>query len=107
MKLLIAIVNKDDANAVNTGLNKSGFSATKIASTGGFLLNGNTTFLIGVSDEQVDNVIDVIKHFSKEREVQIPVEQIYHPAAISALPAKVTVGGATIFVIDVEKYIHI
>lgn len=107
MKLLIAIVNKDDANAVNTGLNKSGFSATKIASTGGFLLNGNTTFLIGVTDEQVDNVIDVIKHFSKEREVQIPVEQIYHPAAISALPAKVTVGGATIFVIDVEKYIHI
>ena len=107
MKLLIAIVNNDDANAVNTALNKSGYSATKIASTGGFLLNGNTTFLIGVEDEKVDGVLDVIKHFSKQREVKIPVEQIYHPAAVSALPAKVTVGGATVFVIDVEKYIHI
>jgi len=107
MKLLISIVNNDDASAVNSALNKSGYSATKIASTGGFLLNGNTTFLVGVDDEEVDKVIEVIKHFSKQRDVQIPVEQIYHPAAVTAMPAKVTVGGATIFVIDVEKYIHI
>ncbi len=107
MKLLIAIVNNDDANFVNTGLSKSGFSATKIASTGGFLLNGNTTFLIGVQDEEVDNVVEVIKHFSKQREVQIPVDRVYHPSAVPAMSSKVTVGGATIFVLDVEKYLHI
>ena len=107
MKLLFAIVNKDDANYVNTGLNKSGFMATKIPSTGGFLMNGNTTFMIGVKDEDVDAVIEIISHFSKKRIVSLPADPVYNPAVMDGYPLKITVGGATIFVLNVERFEHI
>ncbi len=107
MKILLAIVNNDDANYVNTGLNKSGFMATKIATTGSFLMSGNTTFLIGVQDEDVDKVFEIISHFSKKRTVPVPADPIYNPASISSVPAKVTVGGATVFVLNVERFEHI
>ncbi len=107
MKLLLAIVNKDDANYVNTGLNKSGYMVTKIASTGGFLKNGNTTFMIGVQDEEVDNVLEIISHFSKKRTVQMPTDTFYDPTNVLAMPQKVTVGGATVFILNVERFEHI
>lgn len=107
MKLLLAIVNNDDATYVNTGLGKAGFMVTKIASTGGFLMNGNTTFLTGVADEEVDKVLEIIGHFSKKRTVSIPADPLYNPAAVSMIPAKVTVGGATVFIIDVERFVHL
>ena len=56
MKLVYAIVNSDDTYAVNKGLLKAGIRATKLSSTGGFLMSGNTTFLICCPDEQVDLV---------------------------------------------------
>ncbi|MEG2015549.1 MAG: cyclic-di-AMP receptor, partial [Oscillospiraceae bacterium] len=54
MKLLIAIVNKDDTNKVSDGLMDAGFIITKLATTGGFLRSGNTTMIMGVSDEKLD-----------------------------------------------------
>ena len=107
MKLLLAIVNNDDANYVNTGLSKSGFMVTKIASTGGFLMSGNTTFLTGVQDDEVDKVLEIISHFSKKRTVPIPADPVYNPASISTIPAKVTVGGATVFVLNIERFEHV
>lgn len=107
MKMLIAIVNNDDAYVVNSNLSKAGFSATKIASTGGFLMNGNSTFLIGVNDEDVERAIELIGKFSKKRIQPAPVDLSYNTAAVSAFPAEVTVGGATIFVLDVERCSHV
>ena len=46
MKLIFAVVNGDDSQAVSKALTKNGFFATKLASTGGFLSAGNTTFMI-------------------------------------------------------------
>ena len=66
MKLVYAIVNSDDTYAVNKGLLKAGIRATKLSSTGGFLMSGNTTFLICCPDEQVDLVIEVCKKYSKK-----------------------------------------
>ena len=66
MKLIIAIVNNDDAHFVNTGLTAEGFQITKISSTGGFLLNGNSTFFLGVEDARVDRALEIIKAHSKE-----------------------------------------
>ena len=43
MKLIIAIINHDDAKAVTQALTKNGFSSTKLATTGGFLMSGNAT----------------------------------------------------------------
>ena len=104
MKLMLAIVNNDDAHSVNSVLSKEGFSATKIASTGGFLMNGNSTFLLGVKDEDVDRAIELIGQYSKKRVQPAPVDMSYNTAAIGAFPVEVTVGGATIFVMNVERY---
>ena len=57
MKLVLAIVSSDDSSAVSAALTKERFSVTKLATTGGFLMSGNTTFLIGVDDDDVDRVI--------------------------------------------------
>jgi len=104
MKLMLAIVNNDDAHSVNSVLSKEGFSATKIASTGGFLMNGNSTFLLGVKDEDVDRAIELIGQYSKKRVQPAPVDMSYNSTAIGSFPVEVTVGGATIFVMNVERY---
>ena len=57
MKLIIAIVNNDDSNAVQTALTEGGYFITKMATSGGFLRKGNTTFLIGTNDEKVDGAL--------------------------------------------------
>ena len=61
MKLIFAIVNNDDAPSVSSALTKSGYSVTKLATTGGFLKVGNTTFLIGVDEQKVDAVLEIIR----------------------------------------------
>lgn len=65
MKLIFAIVHNDDAPIVTSELNKAGFHSTKIASTGGFLSSGNTTFITGVDDDKVQSVVDLISAHSK------------------------------------------
>lgn len=104
MKLVIAIVNYDDSGAVTKSLTKKGFSSTKLSTTGGFLLDGNVTILVGVDDMKVQTVIDTIKEFSHSRKQIIPTTTEltfgYYPTA----PVEVTVGGATIFVVDVERF---
>lgn len=61
MKLVLAIVSKDDSSMVSSALTQEGFPVTKLATTGGFLMAGNTTFISGVEDGQVDQVIDIIR----------------------------------------------
>ena len=72
MKLIIAIVNNDDAHAVNSSLSRAGFYVTKLASTGGYLMTGNSTFLMGVEDGDIDRAVEVIKNNSKKRVQNIP-----------------------------------
>ena len=105
MKLVIAIVSTDDANAVSRGLTKAGFSSTKLSTTGGFLMSGNATILVGVEEEKVQAVIDVIHEHSVSRKQLVtnhsPEMDLNY---FAATPVEVTVGGATIFVVDVERF---
>ena len=103
MKLVLAIVNKDDSSAVSTALTKEGFSVTKLATTGGFLMAGNTTFLVGVDDERVDQVLATIEKHSKKRTQMIPSTS-YGTSAYASFPVEVTVGGETVFVMNIERY---
>lgn len=106
MKMIFAIVHDEDGHKVMDNLNEKGYSVTKLCSTGGFLKAGNTTLLVGVEKEKVDDVINVIKKYSKSR------KQIYNSsitpngmgAAFMPYPVEVTVGGATIFVLDVQRF---
>ena len=105
MKLVYAIVNNDDSHSVARALTQSGFQATKLASTGGFLMSGNTTFLVCVDDDKLEEVIDVIKEQSHRRRQLVPVEVSYGvDTGYNSFPVEVNVGGATIFVTDVERF---
>lgn len=105
MKLIYAIVNNDDSHDVSTALTKAGFSATKLASTGGFLMAGNTTFLICAESERVDDIIGIITERSRRRKQFMPAANIAGAEMHGAtFPVEVAVGGATIFVTDVERF---
>lgn len=107
MKLVIAVVSSDDANKVQKGLIKNKFFATRLQTQGSFLKAGNATFLIGVNDEKVDHVLEVIEEFSKKRITEVPNTIVNEFGAFSTLPTKVEVGGATIFVISVDQFLKI
>lgn len=104
MKLVVAIVNRDDAGAVTQNLTKNGFYSTKLASSGGFLLAGNVTILIGVAEEKVQAVIDIIHEYSHSRKQLIPATTEVGMNYMTTMPVEVTVGGATVFVVDVERF---
>ncbi len=108
MKLIIAIINKDDSNKVASTLNKSGYYVTKLASTGGFLSKGNTTLLVGTDEEKVDDVIELIRSKAKHRNEKVPtVNTLSLPEVTMTTMVDVLVGGATIFVIDVDQFYKI
>lgn len=105
MKLVMAIVNDEDGNSVLSELNKNKFSVTKLATTGGFLKSGNVTFIIGTEDEKVQEIIDIISAKSKRRkQITASPVPIGASASFSPYPIEVEVGGATIFVLDVDRF---
>jgi uncharacterized protein YaaQ len=91
MKLIIAVVQNEDADAVVDALLENDFRATRLASTGGFLRRGNTTIMIGVQDDQVDHVLDLIRQEARSR-------------SQSESSGEVQTAAATVFVLDLEEY---
>src|SRR5690606_21136355 len=65
VKLIIAVVQDRDSNRLSRALVRENLRVTKLASTGGFLREGNTTFLIGVDDDQVEKVLRIIRENSR------------------------------------------
>lgn len=108
MKLVIAIVQDKDSNRLSNALIKEGFRATKLASTGGFLRAGNTTFMIGIEDERISDVMQVIKTNCKIREQMVtPVSPMGGTTdSYIPFPVEVQVGGAAVFVLPVERFEH-
>ena len=108
MKLVIAAVQDKDSNRLSTALINAGFRATKLASTGGFLKAGNTTFMIGIEDERVHEVLQVIKSNCKIREQLVTPVSPMGGATDSYIPfpVEVQVGGAAVFVLPVERFEH-
>ncbi|MFD2611572.1 cyclic-di-AMP receptor [Paenibacillus gansuensis] len=108
MKLVVAVVQDKDSNRLSNALVKEGFRATKLASTGGFLRAGNTTFMIGTEDERVTEVLQVIKANCKIREqVVTPVSPMGGTTdSYIPFPVEVQVGGAAVFVMPVERFEH-
>ena len=104
MKLIFAIVSNDASSKVSKELTKNRFSVTKLATTGGFLMAGNTTFIIGTEDERVDEAIEIIGKHSKKRTQMVPSSASYGVGMYTSFPVEVQVGGATIFVMNVERF---
>lgn len=104
MKLVIAIVNNDDSHTVQTEITKAGFQVTKLSTSGGFLRAGNVTFLCGVEDEKVGDLVEIISKYSRQRKQAVQPSTTFLSEAFLTMPVEVTVGGATVFVLDVEQF---
>ena len=107
MKLIVAIINNDDCPNVLSKLSKKGFGATKLSTSGGFLRAGNSTLLIGVDDEKVDDVIEIINEFSRKRTQMVTPSPSFMTEGFISRAVEVTVGGATVFVMDVDKFLKL
>jgi uncharacterized protein YaaQ len=107
MKLILAIVSNDDAPAVSTALTKNNFYITRLATTVGFLRAGNTTIIVGTEDEKVDRVIELIGSEAKRRTEIVPSTASYDIGRYASFPVEVQIGGATIFVLDVDQFVKL
>jgi len=108
MKLIFAVIRDKDTNMAVDGLAQAHIGVTKLASTGGFLRDGNTTLMIGVEDDKVEVVMDVLRMNCAKRtetEIVMPHGTGGIPAwGVGCTPLKVEVGGATVFVLDVCQF---
>jgi uncharacterized protein YaaQ len=108
--LIITIVQDEDSTDIIEALAKENYRVTKLETTGGFLKSGNTTLMVGIEEEKVQAVIDVIKQICKKRK-----ETLVTPTTLGGseagymqqYPVQINVGGATIFVIDVDQFVKI
>ena len=105
MKILITIVQDEDSGKLVDELMKNQFGVTKLASTGGFLKSGNTTLIVGVKKEKVDDAIEIIRKTCKSRKrvATSPAPSNWSAGVYTPYTVEVEVGGATIFVVDVEN----
>lgn len=109
MKLIIAIVQDEDASRLVSALMNDGYGVTKLATTGGFLRAGNTTLLVGVDDEKFDGAMAVIEKICKSRKqiATAPTSMTGVNGVYSPYPIEVMVGGATVFVLTVDQFIKL
>ncbi len=106
MKLVVCIVHNRDKNRVTDELVKAGFKFTVIGSTGGFLREGNTTFLIGVQEDEIESLMGVVQQNCQSREqvVNVMPFDAGPQGGFMSNPVKVPVGGAVVFVMPVEEF---
>lgn len=107
MKLVLAVVQDMDAGTLIDSLNKGNFGVTKLASTGGFLISGNTTLMIGVEEERLDELLKIIEETCRSRKQVMPLVPTTPGDAYMPYPVEVLVGGATVFVMDVERFVKL
>ena len=107
MKLIIAIVQDEDASRLISNLMSEGYGVTKLATTGGFLKSGNTALLVGVEDNRFDGCMGIIEKVCKSRKqiASSPVSMGGTTGMYAPYPIEVTVGGATVFVMTVDQFV--
>ena len=104
MKLILAIVNNDDSTVASSALTDAGFFVTRLSTTGGFLMVGNTTLLIGTQDDEASAAIQILKeHCLTRKHLNVHTASFGGGMNNHSLPEEVTVGGATVFVLNVEQ----
>ena len=106
MRLVVAIVHHEDAGNLVDALLERDHRATRLQSAGGFLKRSNATILVGVDDEQVDDILAIVRDTCTSRtEIVNPMPPIMEPGEFfMPYPLEVEVGGATVFVVPVERF---
>jgi uncharacterized protein YaaQ len=106
MKMVVAIVQMDDASALVKALAHAGYGVTHVKSAGGFLRRQNATVFAGVPDRDVDRVLEIIRQKCHSRTEQVsPLPPVVEPGEVyMPYPMEVEVGGATVFVLEVARF---
>ena len=106
VKLVVAIVHSEDAGALVDALLAREFRATRLHSSGGFLKQSNATVMLGVEDDEVDEVLGIVREACHSRtQIVNPMPPIMEPGEFfMPYPLEVEVGGATVFVVPVERF---
>ena len=106
VKLVVAIVHNEDAGALVDALLDREYRATRLNSSGGFLKQSNATIILGVEDDQIDTVLGIVRETCHARtQVVNPMPPIMEPGEFfMPYPLEVEVGGATVFVLPVERF---
>lgn len=109
MKLLMTIVQNSDANKLMNRLREVNFQSTKLASSGGFLREGNTTLMIGCEAVRLEEVLAVIKKTCSERSTKISP---HYPMGAdigvsSTIPVEIEIGGAIVFVLPIDSFFRL
>jgi uncharacterized protein YaaQ len=105
-KLLVIIVADADADGLVRAMVRRGHPATKIGSTGGFLRRGNTTLLSGVPASEVDEVLSLVRRLCPARSELLTLGALPLAGEVPFVtePIEVRVGGAVVFVLNVERF---
>jgi uncharacterized protein YaaQ len=106
MKLVVAIVHNEDAGALVEALLDKEFRATRVSSSGGFLKQSNATIFLGVEENDVEEVIGIVRaNCTSRTQVVNPMPPIMEPGEFfMPYPLEVEVGGATVFVVPVDRF---
>ncbi|MGI6029229.1 MAG: cyclic-di-AMP receptor [Candidatus Heteroscillospira sp.] len=106
-KLILAVLQEDDYDAVVTALNQEHFFVTRLSSSGGFLRRKNITIMIGVQDEEQEKVVSILKANASKRKqtirkMPITLAGAHGLEAGAAVPVEIDVGGVTVFTIPLD-----
>lgn len=104
MKLILAIISASDELDTVEELNSKGYMVTKLSTSGGFLKAKNVTLLIGTEDEKVDEALRIIKDRAGKRMATTAVAPSDVRAMSGPNMVKVPSGGATVFIMDIDKF---
>ena len=95
MKLVTVVAQQDDAAALTEALRQADYRSTRLDTAGGFLRRGNATLLIGVEEEQLEDVVRIVQENCRPRS---------QPPAAGPAGQPVRTAAATIFVLDVARF---
>lgn len=107
MDLIMAIVGDEDAGRVTEALAERSYKSTRVSTASGFLKMSNTTLLIGVESDQVDEVLGIIRTNCRphvELTPPLPTSRNLGPPSFPVEKKEVEVGGAVVFVLGIKRF---
>jgi len=109
MKLILAVIQDANTSALMRVLKEQSIGVTKLASTGGFLREGNTTLMIGLNDEHLDHLKALMQRTCRTRTRLVTPYIPMGPQdeGVGNEPLEVTVGGGVLFVMGVQEFVKI
>jgi uncharacterized protein YaaQ len=101
--MIMAIINDSDVKEVTSAMTNGGFSITRIGSSGGFLRGGMTTVISVMHEEAKGRALDILKKATHARKYGSHEPVIDTGMLTKSFPAEIVVGGATVFILNVEE----